>query len=218
MFAEFPAMVAPQDDDGVVAQTKAIQFVEHLADLRVGIADRGVIAVLQLPGERVRHGAFLRRARISAQLIAVGERVGGRVFRVIRIGRQLDGCRIVKVPIFLRRNKRQVGLREADRQEERLGFFADVAQRAHRDIGHHAVFEEVVLDGGGLKGRSILPFRLVLVLHFVGLQGCVGGRFGSLPRRRPGLWIVIAGMINLADSLHKVAVVFEMLRQSDDIG
>jgi len=33
MLAKLPSMVAPKDDDGVLAQTEAVELVEHLADL-----------------------------------------------------------------------------------------------------------------------------------------------------------------------------------------
>ena len=39
------------------AEAEAVQFVEHPADLGVHVADRGVVAVLELPREVVRDGA-----------------------------------------------------------------------------------------------------------------------------------------------------------------
>jgi len=46
----------PENDDRVVAQAQAVQFVEHLAHLRVRVAHRRVVAVLEPPGEIGRTG------------------------------------------------------------------------------------------------------------------------------------------------------------------
>ena len=44
VFAEMPAVVAGEDDDGVVRQPEPLQRVEHAAGLRIDIAHPGEIA------------------------------------------------------------------------------------------------------------------------------------------------------------------------------
>ncbi len=48
MIAEMPAMIAPEDDDRVVAQVEAVELVEYLADLGIHITRRRVVAVNEL--------------------------------------------------------------------------------------------------------------------------------------------------------------------------
>ena len=50
MLAQVPAVVAPQDDNRVVAQIQPIKFVQQLANLGVGVAHTGVIAVDERAG------------------------------------------------------------------------------------------------------------------------------------------------------------------------
>src|SRR5262249_52566221 len=45
VIAEMPAMVAPDDDDGVLRQFQFIQGIQQLSELRIHITHRGVIAV-----------------------------------------------------------------------------------------------------------------------------------------------------------------------------
>ena len=45
VFAELPAMVAPQDDDGVIGEAFLLERIENESDLGVHVADSGVVAV-----------------------------------------------------------------------------------------------------------------------------------------------------------------------------
>ena len=64
VFAEH-AVVAPEADDGVVGLAK---MVKQAADLCIGEANRGVVAVDQPALEVGRDGASLRRVGVAAQL------------------------------------------------------------------------------------------------------------------------------------------------------
>src|SRR3546814_9077362 len=48
MIAEVIAMIAPQDDDGVVGKPFAFERLENLADLDIDVGNAGIIAVQQL--------------------------------------------------------------------------------------------------------------------------------------------------------------------------
>ena len=58
--AEVVAVVAPEDDDGVLGEAGAVEFVEDPADLGVHVAEGGVVAVDELAGECLRRGGDLR--------------------------------------------------------------------------------------------------------------------------------------------------------------
>ena len=127
VFAEFPTVVAEEDHDGVLAEIEAVEFVEQLADLCVRVTDRGVVAMLELTREIVgdRSG---RNAKIIAQLAAREDGVVGRVLCAKLVRRQFDFCGVIHVPVFLRRDERQVRLDKSDREEEWFGFLFHLLQ------------------------------------------------------------------------------------------
>ena len=65
MLAELPAVIAPEHDDRVVGETFFIESVKHFADLCIGVADAGIVAVAQCFREFSRDGIILRHARVS---------------------------------------------------------------------------------------------------------------------------------------------------------
>jgi len=48
VLAELPAVVAPQDNDRLVRQAQPVEFVEDATQLRVHVADGGVVAMFEL--------------------------------------------------------------------------------------------------------------------------------------------------------------------------
>ena len=73
VFAKLPAVVAPQNDDGVLRQILALQFIQNLADLGVGVADGRIVTVLQLARQRIGHRPLGRNPEVIAQFAAAGE-------------------------------------------------------------------------------------------------------------------------------------------------
>ena len=63
---------------GVVGEAFLVERIEHPADLRVGVADAGIVAVAQRLGEVGGDGIFLRHAGVVVQF-AVG--VAGKLGR-----------------------------------------------------------------------------------------------------------------------------------------
>src|SRR5687768_3532667 len=45
VITEVPAMIAPENDDRFLGQLKAVQLIEHAANLRIHETHRGVVAV-----------------------------------------------------------------------------------------------------------------------------------------------------------------------------
>ena len=120
MLAQVPAVVAPKYDDCVVGQAEAVELVEQLADLGVGIAHAGVIAVNQIAGRIIGERAFGRNLGIGPQFSRCVDRFIGRILRTVIGCGKLNLLAIVEVPVFLRGNKRQVRFEKSDGQEKRL--------------------------------------------------------------------------------------------------
>ncbi len=229
VFAQLPAVIAPDDDDGIPAQVQAVQFIQHLADLRVGIAGGGVIAVFELTGQVIGDG-FLGDTVIGTHFTAGEDGVFGGVFGQKFVGSQLNLGRIVEVPVALGRDEGEMGLDESNGQEEWLLFSGQVTQCFYRQFGDFAIGEGVVGDIGAFEGRAAgvktgdflafavcVDFVLTLVERQVFRQG-IAHAGGILPGDGPGGRIVVAAVVNLAHTLHEIAVLFEMLAESDHVG
>ena len=147
-------MVTPQDDDSVFAESEAVELVEQLADLRIHVADGGVIAVLELAGEVI--GNRLNRNTVIAShfIGVVPNRVFRSVFWIEIVRCEFDRGRIIEVPVFFRRNKREMRLDESHREEKRLIFLTHVTQRGHRKLGDFSVLEGVVRHVRRLECRA----------------------------------------------------------------
>ena len=160
--AEVPAVVAPQDDDRVLVESVRLEGVEHLADLRVGVAGGGVIAVDELTLHRVVDGAGLRAPLVVAQLAPIGRReLGGALWRRAELG-EFELRRIVEVPILLRCVERQVGPQEPDGDEERLvRLLGRSVEPLHRFDSDLAVRVRFVVDLGRLERRTAEAGSLV---------------------------------------------------------
>src|SRR3546814_11646151 len=68
MIAEVIAMIAPQDDDGVVGKPFAFERLENLADLDIDVGNAGIIAVQPLAlqfGRKMVASAVPRRLAIG---------------------------------------------------------------------------------------------------------------------------------------------------------
>ena len=109
VLAEFPAVVAPEDDDGVGTQVQAVKFIEHLAHLGVRVADGGVVAVLELACKVIGDMAF-GNAAVLAEFAGGHDGVIRRINLAERIRSELDLRRVVEVPVSFWRHERQVGL------------------------------------------------------------------------------------------------------------
>ena len=153
MLTEFPAVVAPENDDRVLAEIEPVEFVEQLAHLRVHVADRRVVAVLELTSEVVRNRAFGNTV-IIAQFTTGKDRIIGRVFRAEFIGRELNLGWIVEVPVFFGRNKREVRFHETHGEEEGLGFFAHALERGNGELGDFAVLEIIIRHVRAFEGGA----------------------------------------------------------------
>ena len=108
-------MIAPEHDDGVFREAELIERGEEFADLRVGVAHAGVVAVTQgARGGRV-EVLVLRHVAVTAEFAMTVVGVLGDAFHALTIVVEFEGCGIVEVPITLRGIERQVRLEKAHR-------------------------------------------------------------------------------------------------------
>ncbi len=99
--AERVAMIAEQDDDGIVFETLLLQRSEQLTDLRVGVADAGVVAVTELAGLLGRDALVFGDACVSGEFEMIGIRGLG---CALGSGAHAIECkcgRVIEVPVSL---------------------------------------------------------------------------------------------------------------------
>ena len=103
VFSEFPAVVAPENHNGILREAEFFEFSQHLADAGIDEADCGVVTVFQGEGLFIGNGSLFRNPFINPNLARVpGKRLFVSVLRKKRIRRQLDFVAIVDVPILFR--------------------------------------------------------------------------------------------------------------------
>ena len=158
-------MIAPQHDDRVVGEPFFVERIQQSPDLRVGVADAGVVAVTQrlreLGGDRIAR----RHTRVRMDLAV---RVAREFRRALRksIGRgERNLIRVVEIPVLLRRDERQMRLQETDGQKERLLLRLQLVQSLHRLLRRETIGEFVVELRANLKRRTFdsLALRDALV-------------------------------------------------------
>ena len=66
-FAEVPAVVAEEEDDGVVGELQVVEFVEDAAELGVHVRDAGAVTVDEGAGEVVVEWALFWDAVVGAE-------------------------------------------------------------------------------------------------------------------------------------------------------
>ncbi len=135
-------MIAPDDDDRVVPHAGFFQRLDHVADLRVGIADAGVVTMQQGAGEFLSNRARLGDTVSSAEFEGGMKSGCCPVLGGFGLSCQLDIGRVVHVPVFLGGDKVQVWFGQSQGQEEGLVAF----------LGH------VILQGGNgqLRIKAVL--------------------------------------------------------------
>src|SRR5215475_9069341 len=114
------AMIGEEHYDGILGELQAIEFVNHLADLRVRIARARVISVPQLHGLLTRERPLFGDPAVSAQFWPVVERDLWSVPRR-SVGTEFWYlCAVIHIPILFRRAERQMRFAKAHCQEKRL--------------------------------------------------------------------------------------------------
>ena len=119
--AEVKAVIAPQDDDGVVGKLEAVEFVEHATDLRIRKTGGGIVAVNQFPGVFVRERALRGNIAILAKFAPAGRRISwGAGGRFAAFGK-LEGFAVVEIPVTFRRAEGEMRFKNSDREKEWFG-------------------------------------------------------------------------------------------------
>ena len=206
-------MIAPEADDGVVGLAEMVKMVKQAADLCIGEANRGVVAMDQPTLEVDWDGAPLRRIGVAAQLPRVLPDEKGRAFGALLHGVDLDSSRVVKIPVFLRRSEGQMGQVEADTHKPRGAGSSAFAHDLDTVAGGMVVLVDLVRHVGTFSGR----FQVVLVpgqcvacaAHFPGRAAP-----GRSVLADPTMTIVhTSAVVDLAGGSGGVAVGHKLLRE-----
>ena len=175
--------------------------------------------------------AGLRHIRPGSQLAGVA--VKGEVVRAAG-GHRLKGserqlCPVVEIPIFLRRNERQMRTQESNREEERLLCFRKLPDLRRSGARHRTVVVGVVgnvlalhrrpLRAGCGSGESLLRACVLITGRLAETAGSFIKPTHIRNRPRSGVVSVVHGSTieDLAHGAGKEAVVLEVLRQRDDV-
>ena len=228
--AEVPAVIAPQDDDGVFRETGFVKRGHDLAELGVHVTRRGIVAVDEAARERVVERVVAGRdAVVGAELAAELRRVVGSAVR----GSQARGLRefggIVEIPVFFRRDEGEVGFQETDAHEERLARGGGGFEASDGFGGDLAVGVEIVGDGGGFDGGAVGflgGFSCGFLLRRGG-GGCFAGGEGVLRGLRAEMRdgprsdifeVAVADVEYLAHRFRAVTGGAEILWERDGVG
>ena len=169
----------------------------------------------QAAGEGVADLAVVRDVAVAPELAVVvtdeGRGSGGEFL----VSRHIDLRRVIKVPVLLGRDEREVRLGHADGQEERLRVLLQLAQGLDREARDLAVGIGVVGHVGVFDRRPAGAALLIdvrrVVLHLEGGLRSVLGGLRVLRRDRPALRVVEPSVEDLAHAHAMVAVVLEIL-------
>ena len=162
-------MVAGEDDDRVVGQPEFFQFTKESADLRVGEADAGEVTV-----DEPARGCFVERARrrdirVGSQFTGGMHRLRRRVLRTTFNLRQCNLGPVVQVPIFLRRDERQVRLVKTHGEEKRFVLLCQFAQVGDR-LGRRLVVVVLLVGTIGRFRRGTALATLLLASRQIELD------------------------------------------------
>ena len=138
--AEVPAVVAPEDDDGVVGEFQFVERGHDAADLHVSVAHARVVTVDELALDVIRVGMHGRlghgEKRVDLTAAFHGHRHGAVRGGLARGHGEFGG--IVEVPVFLRRGEGEVRAHEAHGEEEGVGGFFFRGAQARDRVGGDA--------------------------------------------------------------------------------
>ena len=219
--AEVPAVVAPEDDDGVGGEGGGVQGVEDEAELGVHVGGGGIVAVDEAAGGGVVDVAFFGHVAVLAEFAAeLAGVVGGVSGGLGDLGHGDVGA-VVEVPVFLGGDEGEVGADEADGEEEGVGGYLGGGLEAFDGFeGDLAVGVEGVFGGGVFGGGSAVAV-VAGAFVLVGFGEGVGGGFGGPVRDGPGggvFAVAVALMEDFAHGFGAVAVLFEVLGEGDGVG
>ena len=178
-FAEMPAVIGPERDDGVAGVGPFLQSIEHVAEHGVGKVNGGEVTL---------HGRFPLLVLTDVGEVPVGPAAfafGRQVVEVVGLvaGRQLDGVQRKRLEIFLRHEPGLVrAIDAAGKEEGAVMFFGELLADPLGDEMVAAVFLV-----GGVQRRpvsfDVLP-RLTRNAHgpLLGVERAREGIFGFLFR------------------------------------
>ena len=178
-FAEMPAVIGPERDDGVAGVGPFLQSIEHVAEHGVGKVNGGEVTL---------HGRFPLLVLTDVGEVPVGPAAfafGRQVVEVVGLvaGRQLDGVQRKRLEIFLRHEPGLVrAIDAAGKEEGAVMFFGELLADPLGDEMVAAIFLVC-----GIKRRpvsfDVLP-RLTRNAHgpLLGVERAWEGIFGFLFR------------------------------------
>ena len=103
--SQMPTVITPDHNHRIISNTRLLQSIEHQSNLRIYVADAGIIAMQESFAQFRSDRTFFGNAVSGAQLEG-GMQSGGRPSNgTVRLIRQFDFLAIIKIPIFFRRNE-----------------------------------------------------------------------------------------------------------------
>ena len=126
MLAEVPAMIAPEDDDGITSKGEAIQFSQHITQQLIGIAGAGEVSVAHHPMEVIR--VFIKIPQmVGAEFTAAFQLLRGVIWASPVVG-ELYFFRVVEIPVFLGGVEWQVRADKAAGKKEGFAFLLETLE------------------------------------------------------------------------------------------
>ncbi len=118
VFAKVPAVIAPEDHDGVVGQAESSNSSRKPTDIRIRIADAGIVAMDQLPVHGIRRLPLGRHIGVRSQFTEGVNRSLAASLGPSSLPRQANFVGTVQVPVLLGRDQWQMRLEETDGEEQ----------------------------------------------------------------------------------------------------
>lgn len=156
VFAEVPAVVAPEDDEGVFGEAEFCEALDDAANLGVGVGDAGGVVAADFSGEFLVLAGILAPALVFHEL--TGAVPGGFTFG---LGGVRDGGKFhvfVVREVFGRSAEGEVGAEDAGGEEEGLACF-----------GEEVELVEGFIDGGAIGVDVIGAFESLEEVHVLGV-------------------------------------------------
>ena len=217
VFAEVVAVIAPEDNDGVVGEREAVEFVEHASHLGIDERDAGIVSL-----EGFAAVQFVEV--VVGDGVVVGEGGSGNVVAVaVGCVGEADLFERIHLEVFLRGNKGGVGAKESGGDEE--GVVLLLVHHLDCFGGDHAVglffigaFGREPAEGAAdlSSGFGIEDEVFVGLVATDWIHGALpGGRVVEAIGADAGGDIVV---VDFSNAGHEVVFLDEALREGDGVG
>lgn len=162
VFAEVPAVIAPEDDDGVVGDAKFVEAGDDFANLGIGVGDAGGVVASDFEGKGgVVIGIFAPTVVFHELTGAVP---GGFAFGFFRVRDGWEFGVFVMGEVFGGSAEGEVGAEDAGGEEEGFCFFISFARG-----GELVELGEGCLNGGAVGVGVVIAIEGLEEVHLFGV-------------------------------------------------